>query len=338
MALRLGYFAHGPWAHQALQRILDNPAFEVCFVATRSVGDPVLENIAADAGLPFFIPGRVNEDAELAHLASFGAELFVSMSFDQIFRTRLLSLPPKGVINCHAGALPFYRGRNVLNWALINGEQRFGVTVHYIVDESIDTGPILQQDFVAIGPDEGYGDLLEKAYHQCAETLEVALMRLREGAIPLPQDTVDSVGFYCGRRRLGDEWLDWRASSAEIHNFVRGITLPGPCARSRLGDQVVAIVRTERILGAIPYRGTPGEVVGRGQNGIVVKTGDSVLRVLQTALVKPEEQIGPVVTASQPIGSRFCPWTDSRIEQLERRIRTLETLLRLGSGQDEGLA
>ena len=64
------------------------------------------------------------------------------MSYDQIIKEDLLKLPLKGFINCHAGALPFYRGRNVLNWVLINGESEFGITVHYI-DEGIDTGAIL---------------------------------------------------------------------------------------------------------------------------------------------------------------------------------------------------
>lgn len=327
MKLKLGYFAHGPWAHQALERILADPTLEVRFVATRHVGDAVLESMAKAAGLPFFIPSKVNESAEMARLADFGAELFVSMSFDQIFRRPLLELPPKGVINCHAGALPFYRGRNILNWALINGESRFGVTVHYM-DEGIDTGPILQQDFIDIAPDDCYGDLLEKAYRQCAKTLHAGLVKVRNGVLPPPQSSIHSVGFYCGQRRQGDEWLDWRGSSEEVHNFVRGISLPGPCARSRHGERLYAIVRTELVHGAVAYRGTPGEVVGRRPTWIEVKTGDSMIRVLQVAQVDAESRIGPAVTASLPIGSRFCPWTDHRQEQLERRVKELELLVR----------
>jgi len=306
MALKIGYFAHGPWAHQALRKILSDKAFEVCFVATRSVGDPTLERIAGDFNLPFFVPGRVNEDAELARLDGFGAEIFVSMSFDQIFGRRLLALPNMGVVNCHAGELPFYRGRNVLNWALINGESRFGVTVHYIVDEGIDTGPIIQQDFVPIEPQDNYGVLLEKAYHQCAESLHFALKRVIEGALPIPQESIHSVGFYCGRRRLGDEWIDWRKTSAEVHNFVRGIAPPGPCARTRINEQNLAIIKTELILGAVNYIGTPGEVVGReAGGGIIVKTGDSVLRVNHVAFVEPDGQLGPTKQVSLPIGSRL---------------------------------
>jgi methionyl-tRNA formyltransferase len=328
MVLKIGYFAHGPWGHLALRRLISDQRFEVCFVATRSVGDPVLEAISSEAGIPFFIPGRVNEDVELTRIEGYGAELFVSMSFDQIFGRRLIELPPKGVINCHAGALPFYRGRNVLNWALINGQSHFGVTIHFIVDEGIDTGPIILQDLVDIGPDEGYGDLLQKAYMQCAKTLHLALLKISEGVGSAEQVTIDPIGFYCGKRREGDEWLDWRQSSIDIHNFIRGITLPAPCARTRIADEIYAIVRSELVPGAKSYLGTPGEVVGRDQTGITVKTGDSVIRILQLAIVEIDGQLGSVGKATLSVGSRFCQWTDHRTEQLENRVRELEMIVR----------
>jgi methionyl-tRNA formyltransferase len=116
-------------------------------------------------------------------------------------------------------------------------------------------------------PDDGYGDLLEKAYRQCAETLHAALRDVIDGKAPPPQETLHPVGFYCGQRKPGDEWLDWRNTSADIHNFVRGIGLPGPCARTRLDGREIAIVRTWTGGGGAPYRATPGEVVGRDGNG-----------------------------------------------------------------------
>ncbi|MDG1144169.1 MAG: methionyl-tRNA formyltransferase [Burkholderiales bacterium] len=329
MALRIGYFGHGPWSHRALQKILRDPKFEVCFVATRSVGDRVLERLAGEGDIPFFVPGPVNTPYELARLEKFSADLFVSMSFDQIFKKGFIALPKKGVVNCHAGALPYYRGRNVLNWALINGERRFGVTAHYIDNEGIDTGPIIQQDFVDIDPNDGYGELLEKAYDQCPETLFSALMKISNGVLEVKQQTViDAVGLYCGKRRPGDEWLDWGLSSVDIHNFIRGVTLPAPCARTRLAEQTYAVVKSELIQGAKIYRGTNGEVVGREASAIVVKTGDSVLKVLKTALVDDKGQMGPIETASLPVGSRFDPYFDQRLEQLESRLRNLENLMR----------
>ncbi|MDR1522244.1 MAG: hypothetical protein LBS28_05280 [Streptococcaceae bacterium] len=75
-------------------------------------------------------------------LKKYNADLFISMSFNQIFKSEIINLPRLKTINCHAGKLPFYRSRNILNWVLINDEKEFGITVHY-VDEGIDTGDII---------------------------------------------------------------------------------------------------------------------------------------------------------------------------------------------------
>ena len=80
------------------------------------------------------------------------------MSFNQIFKREMIDLPKYGTINCHAGKLPFYRGRNILNWALINDEKEFGITVHYM-DEGIDTGDIIVQRTYPIGEEDDYGIL-----------------------------------------------------------------------------------------------------------------------------------------------------------------------------------
>ena len=77
------------------------------------------------------------------------------MSFDQIFKEEIINIPPLKIINCHAGKLPFYRGRNILNWALINDEKEFGITVHY-VDFGIDTGDSILQKNYEITDDDDY--------------------------------------------------------------------------------------------------------------------------------------------------------------------------------------
>ncbi len=106
--------------------------------------DQKLIEMAKSHGIPLLCPASVNSDESLAEIGRFGADLHVSMSYDQILREQILSLPPRGTLNCHAGALPFYRGRNPLTWAIINGEAEFGVTVHW-VDLGIDTGDIVRQ-------------------------------------------------------------------------------------------------------------------------------------------------------------------------------------------------
>lgn len=81
------------------------------------------------------------------------------MSFDQIFKEELLKLYPRKIINCHAGKLPFYRDRNILNWALINDEKEFGISVHFI-DKGINTGDIILQKTYEIKDSDDYTTLL----------------------------------------------------------------------------------------------------------------------------------------------------------------------------------
>lgn len=324
--MTIGYFGHGPWAHRALERLLADSGCRVAFVATRRVGDAVLEGLATTAGIPYLMPDAINGPEWRARLTGAGCDLFVSMSFDQIFRRPLLDAPRLGTINCHAGALPFYRGRNILNWAIINGETEFGVTVHR-VDEGIDTGDILRQDRVPFGPDASYADVLELAHEACAETLHAALVELREGrAFARPQSAVHPVGFYCGRRREGDEWIDWTQPERRIHDFVRGLSAPGLYARTRLEGRTLAVSRTRRIDGAPVYAGTPGEVVGRTPDGVVVKTGDATIELL--AVAEWDGSNPPRFAAPRlPMGTRFARSVSPELLALEARIAALESRL-----------
>jgi methionyl-tRNA formyltransferase len=286
--MRIGYFADGRWAHKALDRIRERSGLHVAFIVARhEQPDPVLRGAAKDLGIPFLVDADVNREAFRAKIEAYDVDLNVSMSFNQIVRQPIRELAPMGFINCHAGALPFYRGRNVLNWALINGEERFGVTVHHI-DEGIDTGDIIEQQFAPIGPEDDYADVLDRAVSLCADTLEAALVALRDGTdVRIPQTDIHPVGFYCSARRKGDEWIDWTWTSERIHNLVRGIAPPAPGARTIFSGHPLAILRTEQIPAAPRYIDRPGSVVGKGKNGIIVKTGDTTLRV--TRVADPED-------------------------------------------------
>ena len=109
-------------------------------------------------------------------IKKYDCDLLVSMSFNQIFKTSILS--KYKIINCHAGKLPFYRGRNILNWVLINDEKEYGITVHY-VDEGIDTGDIILQKTYPITDNDNYKTLLTNAQTECASLLYEALQKIK---------------------------------------------------------------------------------------------------------------------------------------------------------------
>jgi methionyl-tRNA formyltransferase len=304
--MKIGYFADGVWAHKALDKILTSSQIEVAFIVARfDRGDPILRLYAERLHIPYLLHENVNKGDFMQIVRGFAPDLNVSMSFNQILGKEIRELAPLGFINCHAGALPFYRGRNILNWALINGETQFGVTVHH-VDEGIDTGDIILQRFAPIGPDDTYSILLEKAVTLCAEVLFDSLHLLAEGKAPrIVQSSIHPVGFYCSRRGPGDELLDWFWSSQRIHNFIRGISPPGPGARTFLGTRELALLAADLNPQAPAYIDKVGAVVGRTEKGCLVKTGDTTITVTQIADVNANGGLDNPRVPSFSIGTVF---------------------------------
>lgn len=304
--LNVGYFADGPWSHTALETLLQRGLCDIAFIVPRfDTKDPVLKQHAERLSVPFIPQENVNDEAFIAQLQGYGADLFVSMSFNQILRKSIIDAPPLGFINCHAGALPFYRGRNPLNWALINDESYFGVTAHY-VDEGIDTGDIIIQHKVDILEQDDYASLLDKAFVKCSEVLVEAVEHIAGDKVNrIKQSDIHPYGFYCGMRRVGDEVIDWQLPARRIHNLVRAITLPGPAARTVLKGKEVAIIKSRFLQSAPSYICTPGEVVGRDDCGVYVKAGDSVLHILEVANVSPCGKLEQAKTPKYRIGTRF---------------------------------
>lgn len=224
---------------------------------------------------------NINSENFIEQVKVYEADLFVSMSFNQIFGRVIRELPPLKTINCHAGKLPFYRGRNILNWVLINDEKEFGITVHYI-DEGIDTGDIILQRVYEITDEDDYATLLERAYKGCAGLLHDAIKLIQDNRVKtIRQADIDKVGMYCGRRCAGDEITDWNQSSREIFNFVRAICKPGPQATSFIRGEKILINKVRMVEGAHPYKNTVGQVVGKSESGFFVKTRDTVVEVIE---------------------------------------------------------
>lgn len=279
--LKIGYFADGPWSHKAFQKIIQDPTIEIMFIVPRNdTKEMTLKGYSEQYDIDYITGAYINTDEFYEKAASYECDLFVSMSYNQIFKSGILNLPPLRTINCHAGKLPFYRGRNVLNWALINDEREFGITVHYI-DEGVDTGDIIMQKCFPITDDDSYASLLDVAYEGCAEMLYDTLKIFQNGEVkPIKQADIHPVGFYCGERTEGDEIVDWNQSSRSVFNFIRALNCPGSItAVAYCNGKKVEIKSAKMIEGAPDYIGIPGQVVGKSPNGVVVKTSDNTIEL-----------------------------------------------------------
>lgn len=285
--MKIGYFGDGIWAHGALAKILEDKSMQVGFVCARNDNpDAVLRQMAEKVSIPFITHKNINSSDFIARVKTFACDIFVSMSFNQIFKNEIMGVPPMHIINCHAGKLPFYRGRNILNWAVINDEKEFGITVHY-VDSGIDTGDIVLQESYPIKDSDTYKTLLERAHTACPELLYEALKQIISGkSHQVKQRDIHPVGFYCTQRRAGDEILDWNQNSRAVFNFIRAICKPGPMALSYVGGEKVYLNRAEMIPSVVSYVGIPGAVLEAGADYLIVKTRDSFIKVSEWECLK----------------------------------------------------
>lgn len=280
--MKIGYYADGSWAHKAFEKLVNDSSIEIVFMTVRyDKRDEVLLQKAKENDIPVELSDNINSLEFIDRIEKYEADLFVSMSFNQIFKTQMINLPRLKTINCHAGKLPFYRGRNILNWALINDEKEFGITVHY-VDEGIDTGDIIVQETYPITDDDNYDTLLKRAYVGCADVLYKAIKMIQNNEVKrICQQDIDPVGMYCGMRQQGDEIIDWKQNSREIFNFIRAICTPGPQAASWINGKKIRINRSRMVPGSHTYKNIAGQVIGKTKEGFLVKTGDTMLEITE---------------------------------------------------------
>lgn len=280
--MKIGYFADGPWSHSSFQKLVSKKNTTITFVCVRfNSPDQKLIKMAIENKIPVLMEKNINEKKFLDKIEKFDCDIYISMSFNQIFKKDILNLPPKGIINCHAGKLPFYRGRNVLNWVLINDEKEFGITVHY-VDEGIDTGDIILQKTYVITEKDDYNSLLKRAYVECANLLDQAIDVIDQGILkPIKQTSIDILGFYCSGRKKGDEKINWNQSSRKIFNFVRALTYPGPSAETSINNKVVKIHKVKYLHNAKEFTGIPGAILEKKNGTFIVKTLDSFIQIVE---------------------------------------------------------
>lgn len=279
--MNIGYFADGPWSHNAFEKINKDPQFKILFIVPRKdTNDSKLKEFCETYEIDYLPNQSINSESFLDLLNDYDCDILVSMSFDQIFKKKILNATKYGVINCHAGMLPFYRGRNILNWVLINDESEFGITVHH-VDEGIDTGDIIIQKAFPISEEDNYNSLLKIAFDKCASLLYEGLVLINKKKYNrIPQLDIHELGFYCGKRIDGDEQINWNDNSRDIHNLIRAVCKPGPEAYFYFENKKYRVIKSRFYKNAISYKGIPGQVLFKKDSFIVVKTKDSFIDIL----------------------------------------------------------
>ncbi|MFC2023385.1 methionyl-tRNA formyltransferase [Chloroflexota bacterium] len=242
------------------------------------VASPVKE-AALERGLALYQPETLRTSEALKRLALWQPDLIVVAAFGQILRKPVLTLPRLGCLNVHASLLPHYRGASPISAVLLAGEAMTGASI-MLMDEGMDTGPVLAQTELSIAPDDTTGSLTAKLSQLGAELLSSTLPGWIDGQIVAqPQD--DARASYCSPLRKVDGRLDWTQAAEQLARQVRAYD-PWP------GTYTYWNGKRLNVLGVRSHpqcraEGSTGNVISF-QDGIAVITAQGVLELLEVQL------------------------------------------------------
>jgi len=265
----------------------DNPSEKIWFKTPA---------VAARAkGIPVFTPDNVNTPEWRERLAALQPDLILSVYYRHMIGTKILGMSRLGAFNLHGSLLPKYRGRAPINWAVLHGEPRIGMTLHRMV-KAPDAGAVVDQEGVAIGP----RDTAEQAFRKvlpCARTVVARQIDalLAGTAQETPQD--ESQATYFGGRKPEDGRIAWTQTCTDIFNLIRAVADPYPGAFTDVGDARLMVWWAEpdtpmtRALYAESNR--PGEILSVAP--LVVAAADGALELTRTewrGAPAPELKVG----------------------------------------------
>ena len=297
---------HGQQAYgkSVLQSIIEKGVDEVIAVycAPDKEGRPLdpIKEYALELGLPVHQPASYKNPEVWEQMGNHDADLCV-MAYVLLFvPEEALNVPKYGSIQYHPSLLPWHKGPSSINWPIIMGKEKTGLSIFW-PDNGLDTGPILLQKEVDIGPDDTLGSIyFDKLFPLGVEAMLESIELVRDGSAPREvQDSKD--GSYEGWCRKEDVEIDWNKSSDEVYNLIRGAN-PQPGAWTTYNGNEVRIFDS-RMADA---NGAPGTVLSIDGSGVVIATGVGAIQVIKVrADAGKVEAADYAAVAGLEVGSRL---------------------------------
>jgi methionyl-tRNA formyltransferase len=284
--MRIVFCGTPEFAVPSLRRLLAEPGVTIEAVVTQPdrprgrdqeiAASPVKE-VALEAGLHVYQPEKAKSDSAYDFFKRVAPDVVVIIAYGQIIPARLIEIPRLGWINLHASLLPKYRGAAPINWAIVHGEKRSGLTT-MLIDPGLDSGPILLQRDMEVGPEETAPELAARMSDAGAPLMVETLHKLANREItPVPQDHEQATFAPLLKKEHGR--IDWSHSAPHIYNRIRGLA-PWPGAYTIFREQLCHLWGRP----AVPPAGTPhpptaGVIVQAGSHAYVACAEESWLRL-----------------------------------------------------------
>ncbi|MFQ5569012.1 MAG: methionyl-tRNA formyltransferase [Rhodothermales bacterium] len=216
-------------------------------------------------------PESVKNPAFAEEVAALEPDVIVVVAF-KILPPAVYTQAKQGAFNLHGSLLPRYRGAAPINRAIMAGETETGVTTFFL-KQKVDTGEMILQERMSIGPDETAGEVHDRMMELGAEAVLETVRRIDDGTVQTqPQD--DALATPAPKIFKEDCRIPWEVPARRVHNHVRGLS-PFPGAWTMHEGTLIKIYRTRRVAGA----GTPGEVLEAGDR-LVIACGEEAVEVL----------------------------------------------------------
>jgi len=233
--------------------------------------------LAAAHNIPVFTPDSLKDPIWEERLRELRPDLILSMYYRNMIPTRLLNLAPLGAFNMHGSYLPRYRGRAPLNWAIINGEDHTGVSLHVMVKEA-DAGDVVDQEKISIGAEETAAAILPRIREAAVRVLGRQLDDLLAGRAPRTLQN-HALATYFGKRTPEDGRIDWSKSARDIFNLVRALSQPFPGAFTDIaidGKSTRLLVWKVQPKAAVEPSTTPGTILSLQPLVVSCSTKESI--------------------------------------------------------------
>jgi methionyl-tRNA formyltransferase len=307
--VRVVFLGSGAFAIPSFE-VLSGAGHEVAAVVTqpdrekgrgRALTPPPLKPVAVAHRVPVLQPRRIREPEAQIALRQLRADLLVVVAYGQILPQAVLDLAPRGAVNVHASLLPLYRGAAPIQWAIVRGETETGVTT-MLLDQGLDTGPILLSQSTPIGPEETASALEPRLARLGASLLLDTLAGLEAGSLhPTPQDHARAT--LAPILRKEDGRIDWVQPAAEVACRVRGFD-PWPGTWTTFAGRVLKVI--EAVALPVEAVGEPGQVMEARPDGLRVACGGGTC--LAVRRVQPESR-RPMDAAAFAAGAHLAPGT-----------------------------
>ena len=192
------------------------------------------------------------------------------------------TMPRLGTFNLHGSLLPRYRGAAPINWAIINGDSETGVTTFFLKHE-IDTGDIIDQEKITVGPNENFGSVYERLMNIGAELTVSTVQRIIDGTLTTtPQDSEGLESPTPAPKIFKDTChIDWSKPAQSIHNLIRGVSPVSGAWTGLVQNDDVQTVKIFSSVVADSRKGSPGEIVVDGKQMFVICGDNSTIEIIE---------------------------------------------------------